>query len=95
MTFQYLHGNGTAFAKTFGDVHTLRLVDGETIRVDTGRIVGFERTVKYDIDRVRGASSILFSGEGLFFSTLTGPGTVILQSGLAPNAKTTKFEEFV
>lgn len=93
--FQYLHGNGMVFAKTFGDVHTLRLADGETIRVNTGRIVGFERTVKYDIDRVRGASSILFSGEGLFFSTLTGPGTVILQSGLAPQSKTTTFSEVV
>jgi uncharacterized protein (AIM24 family) len=81
--FQYLHGNGMAFAKTFGDIHIMHLAEGETIRVDTGRIVGFERTINYDITRVKGASSILFGGEGLFFSTLTGKGTVILQSGLA------------
>ncbi len=93
--FQYLHGNGTAFAKTFGDVHTLRLADGETIRVDTGRIVGFERTINYDIERVKGASSILFSGEGLFFSTLTGPRTVILQSGLLPRPNPGIVDNFV
>ena len=81
--FQYLHGNWMAFAKTIGGIHIMHLAEGETIRVDTGRIVGFERTINYDITRVKGASSILFGGEGLFFSTLTGKGTVILQSGLA------------
>ncbi|MDD4052390.1 MAG: TIGR00266 family protein [candidate division Zixibacteria bacterium] len=86
--FQYLHGEGTVFAKTVGDVHIVHLTDGETIRVNTGRIVGFERSVAYDITRVKGASSILFSGEGLFFSTLTGPGTVILQSGQSRSIET-------
>ena len=48
--------------------------------VDTGCIVGFEDGVDYDIERVRGIGSMLFGGEGLFLATLTGPGTVYLQS---------------
>lgn len=78
--FQYLSGNGLAFVKVFGDIKEIYLQKGERIRIDTGLIVGFEDRVKYDITRVRGMKSMLFSGEGLFFSTLEGEGKVILQT---------------
>ena len=41
---------------------------------------GFEDTVKYDIALAGGVSTVLFGGEGLFVTTLTGPGNVVLQS---------------
>jgi uncharacterized protein (AIM24 family) len=48
--------------------------------VDTGCIVGFQPSVAYDIQMVRGIKSAIFGGEGLFFATLQGPGRVWLQS---------------
>jgi uncharacterized protein (AIM24 family) len=53
---------------------------GEVLKIQTGLVAGFEETVTYDIERVRGVKSILFSGQGLFMTTLTGPGLVIIQS---------------
>ena len=52
----------------------------QVIKVDTGQLVAFESTVDYDIERVGGVKSILFSGEGLFFAKMQGPGRLILQS---------------
>ena len=56
------------------------LAAGESLRVDTGCLVGMSPTVQYDIQRVRGFKNALFGGEGLFLATLEGPGTVFLQS---------------
>ncbi|HPD74767.1 MAG TPA: TIGR00266 family protein [Methanoregulaceae archaeon] len=77
---QEMSGEGTAFLHCCGDILTLSLQEGEIIKVQTGLVVGFESTVTYDISLVGGITSILFGGEGLFVTTLTGPGTVVLQS---------------
>jgi len=53
---------------------------GETLRVDTGCLVGMQPSVDYDIEYVGKIKTALFGGEGLFFATLRGPGTVYLQS---------------
>jgi uncharacterized protein (AIM24 family) len=50
------------------------------LRVDTGCIVALQPTVNYDVQLVRSIKSALFSGEGLFFATLRGPGRIWLQS---------------
>ena len=55
-------------------------LNGETIRVDTGCIVAFEESVRYDIQMAGGLKSMVFGGEGLFLATLSGFGTVWLQS---------------
>ena len=77
---QKMSGTGTVFLHCCGDIITFSLKEGETIKVQTGLVVGFDNTVTYDIALAGGISSILFSGEGLFVTTLTGPGTVVLQS---------------
>ena len=77
---QKLDGDGLAFAHAGGTVVRRDLKAGETLRVDTGCLVGFEQQVSYDIEMVRGVKSIFFGGEGLFFATLRGPGAVWLQS---------------
>jgi uncharacterized protein (TIGR00266 family) len=77
---QNMSGNGTVFLHCCGDIITLNLKEGEMIKVQTGLVVGFDSTVSYDIALVSGITSILFAGEGLFVTTLTGPGTVVLQS---------------
>jgi len=77
---QRLQGDGLAFIHAGGTLYQRDLAPGELIRVDTGCIVAFQPTVTYDIQMVGGIKSALFGGEGLFFATLRGPGTVWLQS---------------
>jgi uncharacterized protein (TIGR00266 family) len=77
---QRLTGDGLAFIHAGGTLHARTLAPGETLRVDTGCIVAFERTIDYDIQFVGGIKTALFGGEGLFFATLRGPGKIWLQS---------------
>lgn len=77
---QRLTGDGKAFVHAGGTVLERELKAGETLRVDTGCIVGFTPGVQYDIEMVKGFGSILFGGEGLFLATLRGPGKVWLQT---------------
>ena len=77
---QRLEGDGMAFVHAGGTVVEKDLVPGETLRVDTGCIVGFGPTITYDIKFVGGFTNALFGGEGLFLANLTGPGKVYLQS---------------
>ena len=75
-----LTGDGWVFIHAGGTLYERVLAPGETLRVDTGCIVGFQPTVDYDIQLVGGIKTALFGGEGLFFATLRGPGKVWLQS---------------
>ena len=73
-------GNGKVFLNCGGLAIEKTLSENETIRVDTGCIVAFEESVMYDVKSMSNIKTALFGGEGLFVSTLTGPGKVILQS---------------
>lgn len=75
-----LSGDGLAFIHAGGTVLERRLEAGQTLRVDTGCIVGFESTVDFDIQFVGGFKNALFGGEGLWFATVKGPGRVFLQT---------------
>ena len=75
-----LRGDGKAFVHAGGTVVNRKLAAGQTLRVDTGCLVGFTPSVTYDIQMVKKLKSIFFGGEGLFLATLTGPGDVWLQS---------------
>jgi uncharacterized protein (TIGR00266 family) len=77
---QRLEGDGLAFVHAGGTVIEKNLAQGESIRVDTGCIVGFSPSVDYDINFVGGFRNALFGGEGLFIANLTGPGKIFLQS---------------
>jgi uncharacterized protein (TIGR00266 family) len=77
---QRLTGDGWTFIHAGGTLHERTLAPGESLRVDTGCIVGFQRSVDYDIQLVGGVKTALFGGEGLFFATLRGPGRIWLQS---------------
>ncbi len=77
---QKLEGDGLAFVHAGGTLAKKQLVAGEVLKVDTGCIVGFTQTVDYDIEFVGGIKNTIFGGEGLFFATLRGPGTVYIQS---------------
>jgi len=75
-----LSGHGTAFIHACGDFVEFELDAGQRLKVDTGCVVGWDDTVDYDIERVKGIKTMFFGGEGLFLTTLTGPGKVLIQS---------------
>jgi uncharacterized protein (TIGR00266 family) len=77
---QKLEGDGMAFVHAGGTMGKKILRAGETLRVDTGCIVGFTQDIDYDIEFVGGIKNTIFGGEGLFFAKLQGPGTVYIQS---------------
>ena len=76
---QRLRGDGMVFMHAGGTVVERRL-NNETLRVDTGCLVGFTPAVAYDIQRAGNLKSMFFGGEGMFLATLSGAGTVWLQS---------------
>ena len=77
---QDLTGQGMAFLEVDGDLVEKNLQPGEVLKVDTGNVVAFERTVSYEVETVKGLGNIFFGGEGLFLTRLVGPGKVVLQT---------------
>lgn len=77
---QKLEGDGMAFVHAGGHVFQRVLTHGETLRIDTGCLVGYTKDIHYDIQFVGGIRNTIFGGEGLFFATLRGPGKVWIQT---------------
>lgn len=75
-----LSGNGVVFLEIDGAAQEYDLDPGESIIVDTGRLAYMDATVTFSIERIRGAKNVLFGGEGLTNTVLTGPGKVVLQT---------------
>jgi uncharacterized protein (TIGR00266 family) len=76
---QRLSGQGDVLVKAGGTLVEKELQAGEQLRVTSGSIVAFTTTVDYDIQMMPGIKNAMFGGEGLFVTTLTGPGKVWLQ----------------
>ena len=76
---QKFTGNGMVFLEVDGEVIERDLKHGEVLLVDPGHIAAMDESIDFDIERVKGAKNILF-GEGLYFSKLTGPGKVWIQT---------------
>lgn len=77
---QKIEGDGMAFMHAGGHVFERELQPGERLKIDTGCIVGFTKTVDYNIEFVGGIRNTIFGGEGVFFATLRGPGKIWLQT---------------
>lgn len=77
---QKIEGDGMAFLHAGGYIVKKDLQPGEHLRVDTGCLVGFTQQVDYDIVFVGGVRNTIFGGEGLFFASLIGPGSVWIQT---------------
>ena len=76
---QGLTGTGDVLIKAGGTLIRKNLRHDEILRVSSGCLVGFQSGVEYDIQMISGYKNVIFGGEGLFMTTLTGPGTVWLQ----------------
>ena len=77
---QKISGQGTAFVEIDGDLVEYELAVGQKIIVDTGNVAGFDSTVSIDIQTVKGVKNMVFGGEGIFNTVLTGPGRIWLQT---------------
>lgn len=77
---QRLHGNGIAFVEIDGYVVEYNLQPGQQMLIDTGYLAAMESTVTMDIQTVKGVGNVLFGGEGLFNTLVTGPGKIYLQT---------------
>ncbi|WP_026714781.1 TIGR00266 family protein [Flavobacterium daejeonense] len=77
---QKIEGDGMAFVHSGGTMAMKELKAGEILKVDTGCIIGFTQDIDYDIEFIGGIRNSIFGGEGLFYATLRGPGTVYIQS---------------
>ena len=76
---QRLRGDGMVFLHAGGTVIEKEL-NNDVLRVDTGCLVAFTTGIDYNIERAGSLKSMFFGGEGLFLATLSGTGTVLLQS---------------
>ena len=77
---QRITGNGVAFVEIDGHCKEYTLEAGQSIVVDTGYLAAMSESCTMDIQAVRGAKNVLFGGEGLFHTVISGPGKVYLQS---------------
>ena len=77
---QKITGPGIVFLEMDGYIEEYDLSSGETVKVDTGHVAMFEQSVSFDIETVKGMKNVLFGGEGLFLTVLTGPGKIYLQT---------------
>ncbi|MDL2235201.1 TIGR00266 family protein [Christensenellaceae bacterium OttesenSCG-928-L17] len=77
---QRLRGSGMVFLEIDGSCKELLLAPGERIKVDTSHVALYEASVRYSAEMVKGFKNVLFGGEGLFLTTLEGPGRVWLQT---------------
>lgn len=77
---QRLSGNGIAFLEIDGYAVDYDLGPGQQIIVDTGYLAACNETCTIDVTTVKGVKNVLFGGEGLFNTVITGPGRVVLQT---------------
>lgn len=77
---QRFSGTGIVFLEVDGTAVEYDLQPGQKMVVDTGYTVMMDSTVNLEVEMVKGVKNVLFGGEGLFNTTLTGPGKIMLQS---------------
>lgn len=74
------HGSGLVFLEIDGSAHDYTIPAGDCKVIDTGNLAAMSDSCSLEIRSIQGVKNILFGGEGLFNTVVSGPGTVILQS---------------
>lgn len=77
---QKITGPGKVFLEIDGSLVKKELKAGEKLKIDNGYLAVMTSGVDLNIETVKGVKNIVFGGEGLFLTTLQGPGTVWIQS---------------
>ena len=73
-------GSGIVFLEIDGSVKEYDLVAGEKKIMDTGHLVMMDETCKMDVEKISGVKNVLFGGEGLFNTVVTGPGRIFIHT---------------
>ena len=77
---QKISGSGLVFLEIEGSVMEYDLEAGQQMVVDTGYLAMMDDTCTMDVASVKGAKNMIFGGEGLFNTVVTGPGKIVLQT---------------
>ncbi|MBQ7677320.1 MAG: TIGR00266 family protein [Lachnospiraceae bacterium] len=77
---QKLSGQGTALIEIDGSTVEYELAAGESKTIDSGYLVMMDDTCSIDVVMIKGVKNVLFGGEGLFNTVVTGPGRIVLQT---------------
>ncbi len=77
---QKITGKGMVFIQATGALERIELLAGQSLKIDTGCLVGLSNTVRYDLKYIGSLWRSLVGGEGLFYATVSGPGIVWVQS---------------
>lgn len=77
---QKLSGHGVVFCEFDGYVKEYELDPGQSIVVDTGYIAAMDASCSMEVQAVPGVKNMVFGGEGIFNTVITGPGRVYLQT---------------
>lgn len=78
--FAKFTGSGRLFLHAYGALRALDLKPGQRVQIESSHLLAFDADMKYGVQAVGGLKSMLFSGEGLFFVTIEGPGRVLVHS---------------
>lgn len=73
-------GSGLVFLEIDGSAHDYQLAPGQNKIIDTGYLAAMSETCAMDVRTISGVKNVLFGGEGLFNTVVTGPGTIVIQS---------------
>ena len=77
---QRISGDGIAFLEIDGSSIEYDLAAGERKVLSTGYLAMMDATCNIDVQTVKGVKNVLFGGEGLFNTVVSGPGHVVLQT---------------
>lgn len=77
---QKISGEGIVFIEIDGSCIEYDLKAGESLILGTGYLAAMSETCTMEVEMVKGAKNVLFGGEGLFNTRVTGPGKVWVQS---------------
>ncbi len=78
--FQKFEGKGLLFVELDGSIMEYNLAAGEQLFLSTGHLAMMDGTCHMSVSKITGAKNILFGGEGLFNTTVLGPGRVFVQT---------------
>ena len=77
---QKYSGSGLVFLEVDGSTKEYILAPGERKILDTGHLVMMDETCSLTVESVKGVKNMLFGGEGLFNTVITGPGRIVIQT---------------
>ena len=81
---QKVTGPGLVFFELDGYCPEYDLAPGERLVCDTGVLAMMDATCQMDVQMVKGVKNVLFGGEGVIDTVVTGPGKVYLQTMSVP-----------